>query len=356
MTERPVLLYVIADASRTGAPRQVSYLVAQMSDQYRVHLACPEGWLAEDARKHDATVHTFDNYGSVLAVRNQLRDIYAKVHPDIIHCHGVRGGVAGRLANWGKAAMVYTEHRWTADFHLPSALREKVQLAVLKYVGRKTDHTVAVSHAVEQFLLSRGIAQKSKCSVIYGAVESLGQVEPVKEPFIGTLGRLTWVKGVDTLLQALPAVTEGFPDCRCRIAGDGPDKAALQARAQALGVDDHIDWLGEVHDPQAFFGTLQVYVHPAITESFGLAPLEAMSAGLPTIASRGGALPEIIDENVDGLLFPVGDEKACARDLIRLLSDASLRGRIAEAGKKRARHFDVAKLAAHHHKLYQGLH
>jgi len=354
MNNRIVLL-VIADSSNTGAPRQVRYLAHGLISHYQVHLLCPGGWLADQAAHDGVHVHMFNNERGRRAIVSDIEQVYATIQPDVIHCHGVRAGILARLARHAKAQMVYTEHLWTNDFHLQSTLREYVQIRTLRFLSGRTDATIAVSQAVRDFLIAKRVAPKDKVTVIPGGIVPIRSMQPISVPVIGTIGYLTWVKGVDTLLRALPLVAKQVPDLQCKIAGDGPDRLALQELALMMGVEDRVQWLGEVADADAFYTSLQLYVQSSKSESFGMAPLEAMSAGVPVVVSDAGALPEIVIDGENGLTFPAGDAKVLAERLIRLLSDPTARGTIAAAGRARAQEFSVEKMITAHRQLYESL-
>ncbi len=346
------LLYVICDSSNSGAPRQVALLARGLAQSYDVHLICPHGWLV-DQLNDEVTVHAYNQTLSRRRLRNWIAAQYQALRPDIIHCHGVRAGILGRAGGWGSARMIYTEHLWTKDFHVTSRLRQFVQLRMLARFNRKSDHIVAVSQAVQQFLLQHQMASPSKTTVIYGAIEPIPKHTPEQKPIIGTIGHLTWVKGIGTLLAAVAMIVPKHPALICRIAGDGPDLDALKQLGQRLGISAHIEWLGLVNDPASFFQSLQIYVQPSLSESFGMAPLEAMSAAVPVIVSNAGALPEIVDTEQTGLIYQAGDADALAKQLQRLLSDSQFRATIAHAGRDAALQYSPQRLATTHDALYQ---
>jgi glycosyltransferase involved in cell wall biosynthesis len=354
-TDKPVLVYVIADSSRSGAPYQVLFLIQGLVDDYAVHCVCPPGWLSEAAASAGATVHLLPNENRRAAV-NALVRLFATIKPDIIHCHGVRGGLYGRLAAPSKKKVIYTEHLWTEDFHLLNTVREMLQIATLRYLSHKTKHTVAVSQAVQTFLVKKKIVKEDDVSVIYCGVEPI-QMPPPKTGrrlIIGTLGNLTWVKGTNILLRAVAILAPQYPDLICRIGGEGPEKAALLALSTKLGIDDRLDWVGEVVNKADFYSELTLYIQPSLSESFGITVVEAMSAGIASIASHAGGLPEIITPEKDGLLFAKGDPQALAKAISRLLENQSEKADIEQAGPQKAAQFSVEAMVERHKELYQG--
>jgi glycosyltransferase involved in cell wall biosynthesis len=351
---RPVLLLLVADDSRTGTPTQVLYLARGLRDRYEIHCACPEGWLAAELRHERLPVYIFDRASAHRVLVLEFRRLMRCLKPDIVHCHGTRAGVLGGAASRGNV-LVYTEHLWTQGFGLSNRNRQRAHLALLRALTRRADCTIAVSKAVREFVVGRRLAAPSKTVVIHGAIEPVEPVRPQEKPVVGTLGRLTWVKGVQTLLQALPRLICSVPDIVCRVGGDGPDRDSLRRLASELGVASRVEWLGEVDEPRGFFESLQLYVHPSFTEAFGMVPLEAMSAGLPVVAARAGALHELIDDGVCGLLFTASDDGDLARRVDFLLRDRAAREALGRQAAARARTFSVQRMADRHDALYGSL-
>lgn len=351
---KPVLLLVIADSSRSGAPQQVLFLARGMADTYDVQVVCPSGWLQTELDDAKITTHSWPA-GNPLIVMRQLGRLYARLNPTILHCHGVRAGIAGRLAKIPASTRVlYTEHLWTGDYHLKSAFREWLQLSLLRFCSLKTHHTVAVSHAVLNFLQAKTIVGVGMASVIYGAIEPLHATSAPKTPTLGTVGDLSPVKGIDTAIRALPSVLGQYQDLQFHIAGDGPERQPLQKLSLRLGVADHIRWHPKMSGRE-LCQKLTVYVQPSRSESFGMAPLEAMSAGIPVVATSAGALPEIIRSGRDGLIVPAGDYQSLASALNQILSNKALCLKLGKHGRERALEFSVQKMVQEYQTIYTEL-
>lgn len=139
--------------------------------------------------------------------------------------------------------------------------------------------------------------------------------QPVR---IGSLGRLHTVKGYDVLVEALGRLTSATPFVMT-VAGDGAERAALAARAAALGVDTLV-LPGYADDPAGFVAGCHLYVQPSRSEGLCVAAHEAMQAGLPVVASAVGELPGSILDGVTGWLVPPDDPDALAAALARALA------------------------------------
>jgi len=147
-------------------------------------------------------------------------------------------------------------------------------------------------------------------------------------PMVVYAGRLSYVKGIDVLIEAWPRLEERAQLC---IVGDGEDAAALRAHAVRLR---GVRFVGPVRNPAPFLRAADVAVVPSRSEGLSIAILEAMSCGLSTVATAVGGSPEVIENGVDGFLVPPQDPRALAAALIRALEMPSMglaaRARIVE--------------------------
>jgi glycosyltransferase involved in cell wall biosynthesis len=143
---------------------------------------------------------------------------------------------------------------------------------------------------------------------------SPGQQRPLR---IGSLGRLHPVKGYDVLIDALSLLPRTIARPDVVVAGEGAERAALEARAEAADVA--IDFAGYAEDPGKFLAGLDFYVQPSRSEGLCVAAHEAMQAGLPVIASAVGQLPYSITQERAGATVPPDDPQALADALARLL-------------------------------------
>ncbi|HUD20769.1 MAG TPA: glycosyltransferase, partial [Candidatus Saccharimonadales bacterium] len=297
MASRKILL-VIADSSQTGAPVQVSCLAKALGSEFEIACLCPTGWLTHELANEGVKTFELPKTGRTAQAKS-LASTMASFQPDIVHAHGVRAGlVAGRIFRKHQSCrLIYTEHLWTADYSLKNPLRQFAQLYLLRQMAKRAEKVVAVSHAVADFLVSKKIVPSAKCQVIYNAIDPVESITPNSQPVIGTLGSLNALKGNGLLLRACQLLIKTWPDLKIRLAGDGPERTSLETLAGRLGLGNRVEFLGaDSSDHRQFFASLKVFVQPSYSESFGLAPLEAMAAGLPVVVSGAGALPELITD------------------------------------------------------------
>ncbi len=171
---------------------------------------------------------------------------------------------------------------------------------------------------------------------------------------IGGVGRLDEMKGFGDLIEAVALLGDDYPGLTLAIAGDGPLRPTLEAKAAALGIADRVRFLGFQRDVHAFLEALDVFVLPSICEAIGYALLEAMAMGLPTIGTRVGGVPEVIVEGTTGSLVAPRQPSALATSLRPLLSSAEVRSRMGQAGRERViQHFNERETARRTIELYR---
>jgi glycosyltransferase involved in cell wall biosynthesis len=174
------------------------------------------------------------------------------------------------------------------------------------------------------------------------------------------MGRVHPIKGLRTLLLAMPKIIAQVKDAKLVIVG--PDqigyKKELLQLAKSLAIVDSILFLDPIQDfrekTQAY-AACDVFVLPSLFEGTSQAIFGAMAQGKPIVASNCGGIPHQITNGVEGLLIPPGDQERLADSVIRLLSDPELAAKLAAGAKKRARLFSYNVLSKQLEAIYQDL-
>lgn len=162
-----------------------------------------------------------------------------------------------------------------------------------------------------------------------------------------SLGRLSYEKGYDLLLEAWAAVAPRHPDWTLRIHGSGDEDAALRAQAADLGIADSVDFAGSTADVEGALKAASVFALASRAEGFPLSLLEAMACGLPCVAfDCAPGVREIVRHDEDGLLATPGNVREFAAHLDRLLGDPELRARLAGKGRADAERFSADAVLA----------
>ncbi len=177
---------------------------------------------------------------------------------------------------------------------------------------------------------------------------------------IGWVGRMERVKAPALLLEAFLALAARRPEWRTRLrlllAGDGSQRAALEARVREAGADDRVWFAGARDDVPAILRGLDLFALPSLAEGISNTVLEAMASGLPVVATRVGGNAELVAEGETGLLVPAGDEAALCTALETLCTDAERRQAMGRAARTHVEQcFSLHTMAARYAGVYDTL-
>ena len=160
-------------------------------------------------------------------------------------------------------------------------------------------------------------------------------------PWLLTVSRLDWHKGIDTVIRALPAVRAAVPGVRYAVAGVGTVRPHFDRLVADCGMGDAVRFLGFVPDDElpALYNAVDVYVgasrrYDLLAEGFGIAIVEASACGLPVVGGRAGGVPDAVRDGETGILVDPDDAAAVAHGITRLLDDVELRRRMGAAGRR----------------------
>jgi glycosyltransferase involved in cell wall biosynthesis len=167
------------------------------------------------------------------------------------------------------------------------------------------------------------------------------QFVPVQHSGVGRrllfVGRLAAVKGLPVLLESIAALKSQHPDILLNIAGDGPDRAALEKQAKDLGLENDVKFLGYQSQSQVrdLLRETDVFAMASFAEGVPVVLMEAMAAGVAVVATQIAGIPELVEDGVSGFLVPPSDPNLLAEKIGSLLNDAGLRQKFAIAGREK---------------------
>jgi glycosyltransferase involved in cell wall biosynthesis len=198
---------------------------------------------------------------------------------------------------------------------------------------------------------ARALVPPTRVHVVPNAAEALPSgASPAwlpDAPFIVGVGRLAQQKGFDLLIRAFSTFSNGRPDWRLVILGDGEQRFALQSLVAGLGMQGRVLLPGAVAEPGAVLCSASLFVLSSRYEGFPNALLEAMALGLACVATDCDSGPrEIISDGVDGVMVPADDAAALATAMARLADDAGLRLRLGQAARAAAGRFAPERVFA----------
>lgn len=337
------ICHIISGDLWAGAETQIASTIAYLVEQPGVRvtaLLLNDGRLADELRRLDVPVVVLDEtrtsmLGIVIGMTRILR-----AHPcDLVHVHkykdGVLGTIAARFA--GVPYVVRTMHGQSEPLRgwlrAKSAIYETVDRVTLQWMG---DLVIAVSKRLAQALSESGY-QPTMVTCIQNGLD-LRHVAPSRtraevlhelglDPdalLVGTVGRLSAVKGHLHLLRAAKQLSLVEPRARFLFIGDGPLREELRLTAAELGIVGSCLFTGARRDVYDLVSAMDVFVLPSLNEGMPMSLLEAMALGRPVVASAAGGIPEVVSHRVNGLLAPPGDEPALAAACAELLRNRDL--------------------------------
>ncbi len=142
-------------------------------------------------------------------------------------------------------------------------------------------------------------------------------------------------------------------DAKLVLIGDGPERGMALAKAEQLGVEDSVMFLGKTNEVERVLCMSDLFLLPSSSESFGLAALEAMAARVPVISTNSGGLPEVNMDGVTGFLSNVGDVEDMTKNALKILKDDELRVRMKNAARAHAEKFDINRILPRYELLYE---
>ena len=241
-----------------------------------------------------------------------FRDIIIRERIDIVHAHGLPSNMAGEGMLFARAMglrVVYTDHSLFPFGDVASIHAN----ALVKWTLSDVDCVIAVSNECRRNLAARARLHPRLISVIPNAVDATAFVPAAERPsregggaVIVVISRLTRRKGADLLAAVVPEVCRRVPGVRFIIGGDGPKRAVLDAMREGHALQGRVELLGAV-DPSEVAGVLRrghVFLNCSLTESFGIAILEAACCGLLVVSTRVGGVPEVLPEDMALLAEP----------------------------------------------------
>ena len=307
---------------------------------------------------------TYPPYSVALA--SKMAEVARKAHLDIMHVHyAVPHATSAFLAKmmiqpWC-VKIVTTLHG--TDITLVGS--DPSYLEVTRFSIEQSDAVTAVSSWLRRETI-KNFHTKRKIEVIYNSVdpglfrpnprpELRKKLAPEGQGVMMHISNFRPVKRTGDLLDIL-AFVRARTEAKLILVGDGPDRPVVEAAARKRHMDDDVVFLGNYANIEELLPVADVLLQPSASESFGLASLEALSCGVPVVASDVGGLPEVVEHGKCGYLYEVGDAGAMAEASVEIMTDPELRKRLSTAARARAvENFDVSRIAQQYLDLYERL-
>jgi len=263
--------------------------------------------------------------------------------------------LGGASAGAGKTPVLVASRR--VDFHLKGN-------SFSRWKYRQVDCFIAASEAIRRMLVADGIPDDRTVTVHEGidiehvlAAPAVNVHEafflPHGAPVVGNVAALVPHKGQRYLIEAAHQVVQQIPDARFVILGEGDLREHLEKLVHEHLLQKHVLLPGFRTDVLGCIKGFDLFAMSSVTEGLGTSLLDAMACARPIVATTAGGIPEIVEDEVNGLLVPPRDQTALANAIVRALNDAGLRQRMAEAGLARVHErFTVEKMVAETASVY----
>jgi glycosyltransferase involved in cell wall biosynthesis len=321
--------------------------------------------LVPQLRQSGVTVHSLGAVGNQdLRWTLRLRALLAEGDFDVMHSHLPYAATLGRLVASTlpsrRPVLVYTEHSMWNKMALAIKALNRVsigldsRLIVVSEACRQSlprrlrGRAKVVEHGIELEPFRQAGLLRSELRQAVRAELGLGE----DDLLVTTVAGLRWPKGYDILLPAARAVLDSGAAVRFVAVGDGPLRADLERQHAALALDDRFAFLGEREDVPRLLAGSDVFVLPSRQEGLPLALMEAVSSGLPIVATDVGGLPNLLTDRVDALLVQAERPEAIAQALLDLVDDPELRLRLSAAALGLAERFDVRRCVGEVESVY----
>ena len=346
------VIHLISGGDSGGAKTHVHSLLQNLTRTIDVTMVCfMEGPFAQEARELGIRTVVLPGRNLLRTYRTLKRMIREEGY-EIIHCHGARGNMMGALLRRATGLPVVTTVH--SDYRLDYLGRpfSRLSYGTINTIAlRLLDYRIGVSDAMTNLLISRGF-DPDRLFTIYNGLDftprtpALGREEYFRSVgleadgdsvVVGIAARLNPVKDIATLVRGFAIAHQSCPKLRLLIAGDGEQMDMLKKLSAELGVERQVCFAGWITDTDSFYHAIDINTLTSLSETFPYSLTEGARAALPTVASRVGGVPYLIEHGIHGLLFQAGDAEGLARCLVSLARDPTLREHLGQRLYQRAK-------------------
>jgi len=289
------------------------------------------------------------DFSALLAIRR----IISRHGPfDIVHGHSTKGALGCLAALGRRIGRIYTAHGMRSIDPRLKKFPRLVIGTIERLIMRLAHLAIAVSDFEESHAIRIGVASK-RLKTVNNGVGSAPEVNrdevrarlglSERHVAVGYAGRLSSEKGPDRILDAFHSAAADNADARLLMIGYGPLEAELHQQADALGLGDQVIWVKEGNG-RGLMPAFDIFVLPSAYEGFPYVLLEAVSAGLPIVATDVGGARTVVEDGENGYVVTNWDREAFARRIAKLLANHALRRRMAANSRGRARNFSLDRM------------
>lgn len=359
------LLHVASGDLWGGAEAQVSLLVPALAARgHRVRAVIfNRGRLTRELEAAGVATTVLQEEKGTLAVWLGLRRLLKKSPPDVLHAHGYKESLVAFSASAGLGITRVRTLHGVPELPVGGNARKMALYDSLEsgLARALRVHAIAVSRDLEASERGRWNGRVARVPNTAAPPKPSAHAAETRRELAGDAaatilyaGRLEPIKGPDLLLEAFALIAPTLPAARLLIAGSGSLGASLKERAQALGVQGAVHFLGDRDDIPDLLAAVDLVVMPSRGEGMPTFLLEALMAGKAIVATRVGGIPEVTGGDERARLVPAQDVEALAAACREILCDPQLRARMEEQARQ-GDHNAPEKCAAATEQVYRGL-
>lgn len=358
-----------------GVDRYIRMLLKYLDKgKFENILVCSQDFREEDYRdladSFEQVEMTRAIGGSDLKAVKGVRALIKKYNPDIVYAHSSKAGAIARVADIGlKNYCVYNPHGWAFNIRC-SAKKKTMYTAIEKVAAPFCDKIICISDAEKQSALKKRICKEDKLQVIFNGVDietyessEHGKVKradlniPEDAFVVGMVGRISPQKAPDVFVKMAKIVRDKIPNAHFIIVGNGNQKAEVRKYAEDNGFSDRLHITGWVDDSMSYVELFDIACLLSRWEGFGLALPEYMMAGKPIVASKVDAIPNIIQDEVNGLLVEVDDATEASKAVLRIYQESGLKDKFVAHGYEDVhKRFNARRVSEEHGMLFESIH
>jgi len=324
--------------------------------------------LSERIHFHEVEMMTyplFEHQPYDLALATKMATVARAEKLDLLHVHyAIPHSISAILARESIKQKRYVPVITTlhgTDITLVGA--DRSYLPITRYGLQQSDGVTAVSKFLKQATIETfdfdeiEVIPNFICQNHYKRLPDSplrDELAPNGERLLVHVSNFRAVKRPADCVEILAKVRAAGGDARLIMVGDGPERSACVYRAEQLGMNGHVVFVGKQANIADYMGVADVFLLPSELESFGLAALEAQACEVPVIATRIGGLPEVINDGESGFLSDVGDVEKMTKDTLHLLNDEDLRRSFGEKGRELAvQRYSTSKIIPQYISFYE---
>ncbi len=346
------ILYVINALTVGGAQTLLLDLAktAKLANNEIIVAAFRDGILSEELREKNIKVEILGEVFFDFLAFYKLLKIVKKFKPDIIHSH------LFRATTWSRLVKIFLQTKLITTIHGSES-------CIYHYLEKITQPISDYMLFPSEFLANwykKTIKNLDfdNFKIIYPGTQIKNEKDYKlqKEIKIGTLSRLHYIKGIDILFKAAKILKDKKQNFQIYIGGGGKGKESLVKLAKNLKIDNICKFIDDISDKSNYLESLSIFVSPSRKEAFGINLCEAMERSLPIVSTNVGGIPEVVENNVTGILCPPDNPESLAKSLEYLINDFDKRKKMGENGRERVEKlFNREKAMKEHIKTYNDL-